>query len=67
MVGDAARAAGFSRKLFDAGVLAPSIGYPTVPQGKARLRAMISATHKRAELETALEIIGRVGKEMGII
>jgi glycine C-acetyltransferase len=67
MVGDAAKASEFSRELFSAGVLAMAIGYPTVPEGKARLRTIITATHKRADLERAAEIIGEVGKRLGII
>jgi glycine C-acetyltransferase len=67
MVGDAAKAFDFSRELFSAGVLAIAIGYPTVPEGKARLRTIITATHKRADLERAAEIIGSVGKKLGIV
>ncbi|MGH9775140.1 MAG: glycine C-acetyltransferase [Candidatus Acidiferrales bacterium] len=66
MVGDAAKAFEFSRRLFEEGVFLVALGYPTVPEGKARLRTIVTATHKRAELEKALEIIGRVGKELGI-
>jgi glycine C-acetyltransferase len=67
MVGDAAKAFDFSRELFSEGVLAMAIGYPTVPEGKARLRTIVTATHKRADLERAAEIIERVGKRLGIV
>jgi glycine C-acetyltransferase len=67
MVGDAAKASEFSLELFSAGVLAMAIGYPTVPEGKARLRTIITATHKRADLERAVDIIGGVGKKLGIV
>jgi len=67
MVGDAAKAFEFSRQLFDEGVLALAIGYPTVPQGKARLRTIVTATHKRADLERALEVFERVGKKLQVI
>ena len=67
MVGDAAKAFEFSRELKEAGVFAGAIGYPTVPEGKARIRTIVTATHKRADLEKALEIIGRVGKNLGIV
>ncbi len=67
MVGDAGKAFQFSRELFDEGVFAGAIGYPTVPEGKARLRTIVTATHKRADLERALEIIERVGKRLAII
>jgi glycine C-acetyltransferase len=67
MVGDAARAFEFSKQLFDAGLLALAIGYPTVPEGKARLRTIVTATHKKADLERAAEILERVGRQMGIV
>ena len=67
MVGDAEKAFQFSRELFAEGVFAGAIGYPTVPEGKARLRTIVTATHKRADLERALETIARVGKNLGII
>ncbi len=66
-VGEAAQAFEFSRRLFEAGLYAPAVGYPTVPEGKARLRAIVSAAHRKAELERGLEILGRVGKEMGLV
>jgi glycine C-acetyltransferase len=67
MVGDAAKAFEFSRRLFDEGVLAVAVGFPTVPEGKARIRTIVTATHKRADLEKALEILERVGRSLGII
>ncbi len=67
LVGEAAKAFEFSRQLFAEGVYAPGIGYPTVPEGKARLRAIVTATHKRSELERALEIVARVGKNLGVV
>ncbi|MFY9531406.1 MAG: glycine C-acetyltransferase [Candidatus Acidiferrales bacterium] len=67
MVGDAAKAFEFSKQLFGEGVFAMAIGYPTVPEGKARLRTIVTATHKRADLERALEILGRVGRSLGIV
>ncbi len=67
MVGEAAKAFEFSRQLYEAGVYAPAVGYPTVPEGKARLRAIVTATHKRAELQRACEIFAQVGKNLGII
>lgn len=66
MVGDAAKAFDFSRELFEEGVFAGALGYPTVPEGKARLRTIITAAHKRADLERAIEIMARVGKKLGI-
>jgi glycine C-acetyltransferase len=67
MVGDAAKAFEFSRQLFEQGVFAVALGYPTVPEGKARIRTIVTATHKRADLEKALEIVERVGKGLGIV
>ena len=67
LVGDAGKAFEFSRALFAEGVFAGALGFPTVPEGKARLRTIITATHKRADLERALEVIGRVGKNLGVI
>lgn len=67
MVGDAALAHQFSRELFQAGLLALGIGYPTVPVGKARLRTIVTATHTQEELSRALEIFGTVGKKLRII
>lgn len=67
MVGDAEKASQFSRDLFNEGVFAGAIGYPTVPEGKARLRTIVTATHKRSDLERALETIAGVGKNLGIV
>ncbi|HKS79964.1 MAG TPA: glycine C-acetyltransferase [Candidatus Acidoferrales bacterium] len=67
MVGEASKAFQFSRELFGEGVFAGAIGYPTVAEGKARLRTIVTATHKRADLERALETIERVGKRLQII
>jgi len=66
-VGDAAKAFEFSRKLFDAGVFAPAVGYPTVAEGKARLRAIVSAAHKREHLMKAADTLSEVAKPLGIV
>jgi glycine C-acetyltransferase len=66
-VGDAAKAFEFSKKLFEAGVFAPAVGFPTVAEGKARLRAIVSATHKREQLLKAADLLAEVGKPLGII
>src|SRR5882757_5441489 len=57
----------FSRELFKEGVMVPGIAYPTVAEGKARLRTIMTATHTHAQLTKALEILKRVGTRMGII
>ncbi len=67
MLGEAPLAQKFSRTLFDNGVFAMSIGYPTVPQGKARIRVMISAAHSRDDLDKGLAAFAKVGKELGVI
>ena len=66
-VGEGAKAFEFSRRLYDAGVYIPAVGFPTVPEGKARLRAMVMATHKRADLERGCEIIAQVGHAIGLV
>jgi glycine C-acetyltransferase len=66
-VGDAAKAFEFSKKVFAAGVFAPAVGYPTVAEGKARLRAIVSAGHKREHLQKAAEILAEVARPLGII
>ena len=66
-VGDAAKAFEFSRKLFDAGVFAPAVGFPTVAEGKARLRAIVSAAHKKEHLLKAADILMEVARPLGIV
>ena len=67
MLGEAPLAKEFSRKLFDEGVFAMAIGFPTVPRGKARIRVMISASHSREDLDEGLEAFAKVGKDLGVI
>jgi glycine C-acetyltransferase len=67
IVGDAALAHQFSRELFQAGVFAQGIGYPTVPHGKARIRTIVTATHTQDELSQALEIMEKVAKKLKIL
>ncbi|HMB23503.1 MAG TPA: aminotransferase class I/II-fold pyridoxal phosphate-dependent enzyme, partial [Anaerolineales bacterium] len=67
MLGEAPLAQQFSRELFDNGVFAMAIGFPTVPKGKARIRVMISAAHDRDDLGQGLEAFARVGKKLGVI
>jgi len=67
MLGEAPLAQQFSRRLFEEGLFAMAIGYPTVPHGKARIRVMNSAAHSPDDLEQALEIFGRVGRELAVI
>ncbi|MBT9154791.1 MAG: putative pyridoxal phosphate-dependent acyltransferase [Firmicutes bacterium] len=67
MLGEAEVAGEMSRRLFQRGVFATKIGFPTVAKGKARIRAMISASHTRDDLDFALEAFAAVAKEMGVI
>ena len=67
MLGEAPLAQQFSRELFENGVFAMAIGFPTVPRGKARIRVMISAAHEKSDLDQGLEIFAKVGKKLGVI
>jgi glycine C-acetyltransferase len=67
MIGETALAHQFSAALFDEGVLATGIGFPTVPRGKARVRTIVAATHTREHLDRALGVFERAGKRLGIL
>ncbi|SHH18608.1 glycine C-acetyltransferase [Thermosipho atlanticus] len=67
MLYDAKLSTQFSKELFNEGIFAQSIGYPTVPKGKARIRVMISATHSKEDLDFALEKFEKVGKKLNVI
>ena len=67
MVGEGARAMALSDRLFDKGVFAQGIGFPTVPQGKARVRTIVTATHTREDLQFALDAFKAAGTELGVI
>jgi glycine C-acetyltransferase len=67
LVGDAALAHEFSRQIFQEGVFAMSLGFPTVPVGKARIRTIVTATHSEQELAQAIQILEVVGKKLQII
>jgi glycine C-acetyltransferase len=62
MLGEALLAQQFSKRLYEEGVFATAIGYPTVPSGKARIRVMISAAHTTDDLDQALAAFEKVGK-----
>lgn len=66
MVGEAKAAHEFSAALFEAGVWATGIGFPTVPRGKARVRTIVTTTHTRQQLDRALEIFRTVGRRFGL-
>src|SRR5216684_842966 len=67
IIGDGRRTMDFSRALFDAGVMATGIAFPTVPEGKARIRTIMTSEHTRAEIDQALEIFSTVAKKMGVL
>ncbi|MCL7454375.1 MAG: glycine C-acetyltransferase [Anaerolineae bacterium] len=67
MLGEAPLAKDFSRKLFENGVFAMALGFPTVPRGEARIRVMNTAAHSREDLDTGLEAFEKVGRELGVI
>jgi glycine C-acetyltransferase len=67
MLGEASLAQQFSRELFKAGVFGMSIGFPTVPRGKARIRVMISAAHEQDDLDRGLAAFASVGRQLGVI
>lgn len=67
LLGEALLARRFSRMLFEHGVFAMAIGFPTVALGKARIRVMLSAAHSREDLDRGLEVFARVGRDLGVI
>ncbi len=67
IIGDGARTMEFSRELFKEGVLGTGIAFPTVPEGKARVRTIMTATHTQEQLQQALHVLKRVGKRMAIL
>ncbi len=67
MLGDAKLAREFSRLLFENGVFAMALGFPTVPLGKARIRVMISAAHTKDDLNQSLQAFAKVGRMLGVI
>jgi glycine C-acetyltransferase len=67
IVGEGRAAMDFSRALFDEGVMGTGIAFPTVPEGKARIRLILTSEHSRAQLDQALETLERVARRMGIL
>ncbi|MEO8725031.1 MAG: glycine C-acetyltransferase [Acidobacteriaceae bacterium] len=67
IVGDGRLTMEFSRKLFDEGVLGTGIAFPTVPEGKARIRTIMTANHTPEMMDQALETLKKVGKRLGIL
>ena len=67
IAGDSAKANALSDRLFEEGVFAQAIGYPTVARDKARVRTIVTATHTREDLQYALDAFAKVGREIGLI
>ncbi len=67
IVGDEAKTMEFMRRLYDAGVMGVGIVFPTVPRGAARVRTIVTATHTMEELQKALDIFEKIGKQMEIV
>jgi glycine C-acetyltransferase len=67
IVGEGRAAMDFSRALFDEGVMGTGIAFPTVPEGKARIRLILTSEHTKAQLDQALETLERVAKRMGLL
>jgi glycine C-acetyltransferase len=67
ILGDSETTIRFSDRLFEEGVFATSVVFPTVALDRARIRTIVTAAHSDEQLDTALEAFGRVGREMGLI
>ena len=67
IVGETAFAIELSERLLDEGVFVTGFGYPVVPEGRARVRVQVSATHEKEHLEAALEAFERVGRKLGLL
>jgi len=67
ILGEGRVAMDYSRALFDEGVMGTGIAFPTVPEGKARIRLIVTSEHTKAQLDQALETLERVAKRMGIL
>jgi 8-amino-7-oxononanoate synthase len=67
LIGDAGQTVRMAQKLVENGVFAPGIRPPTVPAGSSRIRVTVMATHTREDLDEAIEVFGRVGRELGVI
>jgi glycine C-acetyltransferase len=67
IAGDSAKANKLSDRLFEEGVFAQAIGYPTVARDKARVRTIVTATHTREDLQYALDAFSQVGRELGLV
>ena len=67
MMGDSATAGRFSGRLFEEGVFAQAVVYPTVALDKARIRTIVTAEHSTEQLDRCLEAFAKVGRELGLV
>jgi glycine C-acetyltransferase len=67
IIGDGKKTMEFSRALFDAGLMATGIAFPTVPEGKARIRTIMTSEHTRPRIDQALEILEKTARKLGIL
>src|SRR6201999_4235681 len=67
IIGDGRKTMEFSRALFDEGVMATGIAFPTVPEGKARIRCIMTSEHTRQQIDQALETLTSVARRMSIV
>ncbi|MCU1319743.1 MAG: 8-amino-7-oxononanoate synthase [Edaphobacter sp.] len=67
IIGDGRQTMDFSKALFDAGLMATGIAFPTVPEGKARIRTIMTSEHTREQIDQALEVLTTVARKMGIL
>ncbi len=67
IIGDGRKTMEFSRAVFEQGVMATGIAFPTVPEGKARVRCIMTSEHTRAQIDKALEILTGTAKRMALL
>jgi len=67
IIGDGKKTMDFSKALFDAGLMATGIAFPTVPEGKARIRTIMTSEHTRPQIDQALEILEKTARKLGIL
>ena len=67
IIGDGRKTMDFSRALFDAGLMATGIAFPTVPDGKARIRCIMTSEHTRPQIDQALETLARTARRLEIL
>ena len=67
IIGEEKKAQTFSKRLMDEGVYAKAIVFPTVPRGTGRVRNMPTAAHTKEQLDQAIDIYEKIGKELGLL